>query len=412
MRNILFAILLPFLLAPAPVVGQRLQLRKGVSQIEIPFEYVNHFIIVEVTLNTVYPYKLIFDTGAEHTILTRRDFMMWPGMSFERTFYLIGADQQQVVTAHLVRGVRFDVPGKATNSKFDLLMLEENDFGFEEYTGVQVDGILSATAFSDYVIRINYRRRVITLFEHKSYTPPASTRSEQLQIEINRGKPYVQAQLQYRPGTESVKSKLLVDTGANTSLVLLNDTDSLVVPPVPDAIKGKFAMGLGGCLEGYLGRIESLKLGKYEQHRVINFYHAVDSLEYKDYLNKRNGLIGNQILSRFIVDFDYAHQRMLLQPGYSYNKPYTFDRSGLNIVAGGKKHQNFFVHLVQANSGAAEVGLLPGDQIISINYLPVMLMQMDTVLKLLRRKNTGSVRVVIKRKGKRHKFNVPCRDLI
>lgn len=412
MRNLLVTLLLLFFLTPPQVLGQRLQLLKGASQIEIPFEYVNHFIIVEVYLNAIYPYRLIFDTGAEHTILTRRDFMSWPGMTFERTFYLIGSDQQEVIPAHLVRGVRFDLPGKASNSNFDLLMLEKNYFGFEDYTGVRIDGILSASAFADYVFRINYQRRVITLFEQRHYSPPSASRSEQLPVEIQRGKPYIQAELQYRSDGEPVKSKLLIDTGAGTSLILFSDSDSLVAPPVPNAIQGKFAMGIGGNLEGYIGRMELLKLGKYKQHRVVNYYQAVDSLAYKDYLNKRKGLIGNQILSRFIVDFDYMHQRIVLQPGYRYNKPYAFDRSGLNIVAGGSKHQHYYVHFIQPNSGAAEVGLLPGDRLISIDYQPVALMQMDKVVKLLRRKKTNSARVVVKRNGQRLKFQVPFRDLI
>jgi hypothetical protein len=390
----------------------RLQLLKGVPQIEIPFEYVNHFIIVEVYLNAVYPYRLIFDTGAEHTILTRKDFMSWPGMTFERTFYLIGSDQEKVIPAHLVRGVRLDIPGKASRSKFDLLMLDQNYFGFEEYTGVQVDGILSANIFSEFVFRINYQRRVITLFEHKAYHPPKSSKSEKLAVEILSGKPYVQAQLQYRADTSAITAKLLIDTGAGSSLILFHDSDSLVAPPVPNAIKGKFAMGIGGNLEGYIGRMHLLQLGKFEQHNVVNYYQAIDSMEYKTFLHKRKGLIGNQVLSRFIVDFDYTHQQIYLQAGSKYKKPYDYDRSGLSIIAGGRKHQFFYVHAVQPGTGAADAGIQSGDRIMSIHRIPTSLLSIDFVLRKLRRKQAKSVRMVLKRDGKRFKVRVELKDLV
>jgi hypothetical protein len=36
----------------------------GVRQVEWPFDYVNNFIVVTVTLNGTIPLKMIFDTGA------------------------------------------------------------------------------------------------------------------------------------------------------------------------------------------------------------------------------------------------------------------------------------------------------------------------------------------------------------
>ena len=43
------------------------------GRVEIPFEYVNNFIIVNVVFNRLFPLKFVFDTGAENTILTRKE---------------------------------------------------------------------------------------------------------------------------------------------------------------------------------------------------------------------------------------------------------------------------------------------------------------------------------------------------
>jgi PDZ domain len=413
MRRLLIWFLGLFLMLPGGVrlVHAQLgfELKHGFSAIEIPFEYVNNFIIVEMYINAVYPYKLIFDTGAEHTILTRKDFMSFPNMTFERTFYLIGSDQKMIIPAHLVRGVRMDLPSKAASEKEDVLMLDDDVFAFEEYTGVQVDGILSASVFDQFVFRINYQRKVITLFERKVYRPPSGRRAERVPLQVHRQKPYFYACVQANQNDTPMSVKLLADTGAGTALVLF--TDSTIVAPV-QAVPGNFAMGIGGNLEGYIGRLHELQIERFSQKQAITHYQKVDSLEFKGYLNNRNGLVGNQIWSRFIVDFDYTNQVMWLQPSAYFNKPYVYDRSGLSIIAGGKALSHFYVHLIQPSSPAAEAGVLAGDRILSINRVNATFLNMDQVLRMLRSNRKKPVRLHIKRGQQRMILYLSLRDLI
>jgi hypothetical protein len=411
MRTVLrFLITISLLFGSVLAKSQRgFQILKEANQIEIPFQYVNHFIIVEIYLNAVYPYKFIFDTGAEHTILTRKDFMSFPGMSFERTFYLVGSDQHRVIPAHLVRGVRMDIPGKAASAREDLLMLDEDVFAFDHYTGVQVDGILSASIFDGYVFRINYQKQTITLYKQESYERLSKKRMTKIPMEVQRQKPYLHTEIQLRPEQTPVPVKLLADTGAGCAMILF--TDTLIAPPV-QALAGKFAMGIGGNLEGYAARLHQLKLGDMEQRQPIVYFQEVDSLGFKDYLNNRNGLIGNQILERFIVDFDYTHQTLWLQKSLAYEKPYAFDRSGLSLIAGGKYLNQYYVHIVQTNSPAAEAGLQPNDQILRINRLPARFLSMNFVLKMLRRKKAKPLRLEVKRGDERFKVELRLRDLL
>jgi hypothetical protein len=384
-------------------------LSKGAKQIDLPFEYVNGFIIVEVYLNAIFPYHFIFDTGAEHTILTRRDFMSFPGMYLERTFYLIGSDQSQVIPAHLIRNVRMDIPNKAASTKQDILMLEENVFAFEEYTGVKVDGILSASVFDDYVIRINYQRQVITLYQHGVFDSLKKPRAQRLEIEVTRKKPYLKTQIKLQGKPDSAPVKLLIDTGASTSLLLF--MDSTILPPT-NALSGKFAMGIGGDLEGYVGRLDQLFLGQYTQDQPITHYQTVDSLEYKTYLNNRNGLIGNQVWSRYIVDLDYRNQAMWLTPTKITQSPYQYDRTGLSIIAGGRRLNKYYVYDVLTSSPAHELGISAGDQLLSINRIPANLLKMDLILNIFKRNKTKPLYLVLKRDGKKIKVKLTRRKIM
>ena len=73
MSKTLFCLLMLFPCSASSVAAQGgFFMPEGRSQIDIPFEYTNNFIILTVHFNGLLPLKFIFDTGAEHTILSKR----------------------------------------------------------------------------------------------------------------------------------------------------------------------------------------------------------------------------------------------------------------------------------------------------------------------------------------------------
>ncbi|MFM8489809.1 MAG: aspartyl protease family protein, partial [Bacteroidota bacterium] len=112
-----------------------------------------NFIVVTVTLNGTIPLKMIFDTGAEHTVLCRRELSDLLGIRYDREFRLLGSDMKTELTAYLARNVRLDamnVPLAAPDE--DILVLQEDYFRFESYAGIDIHGILAANALSRYLI--------------------------------------------------------------------------------------------------------------------------------------------------------------------------------------------------------------------------------------------------------------------
>ncbi len=382
---------------------------RGQKKIELPFEYSNNFIILTFRFNGGPNLKFIFDTGAEHTILSKREITDILNIPYEREFRVTGSDMRTELVAYLVRNVKFEIPEKLTAPREDILVLDEDYFRFEEYAGVKVDGILSGNAFSRYIIRINYLLRVITLYERSAFSPPGDD-YVQMPIEIFRNKPYLKTSVEVVPDSIAAV-KLLLDTGAGLPMLLFTNTASYVHPP-PNAIPTNIGMGLGGYLEGFTGRIHGLGLGKLTQHGIVTYFQTVDSMGQRDYLNGRNGLLGNGLLNRFNFVIDYQNAQIWLKPNKYYKEAFIFDRSGLNIIASGVKFDVFTVQSVLPNSPAMEADIRRGDEVVRIGITPTLFMSLADVQRALQKKIGKKVKIVIKRGTKNIKKTIYLRDLI
>ena len=56
-------------------------LTNGKKRADIPFEFVNNFIVITLNFNGKLPLRFIYDTGAEHTILNKREIGDFLGLS-------------------------------------------------------------------------------------------------------------------------------------------------------------------------------------------------------------------------------------------------------------------------------------------------------------------------------------------
>ncbi len=379
------------------------------KSVEIPFEYANNFIILSVRFGGVLPLKFIFDTGAEHTIIIKREVTDLLGMRYEREFKVAGSDLHTTLIAYLVRRVRFDIPGKAYSESEDILVLQEDYLRFEEFTGIPIHGILSANAFSRFIIQINYDRQTLTLHERESFHLKERGYTS-IPVEIARNKMYVRTTLRPTPDV-SASVKLLIDTGAGMPLLMFSNSHPLVRPP-EKVIPTSIGLGLGGFLQGFTGRIHQLALGELTQTGVITYFQELDTTQNLEYLNQRDGLIGNALLHRFHVILDYYGSQIWLKPARYFRDTYVYDRSGMVVLAHGPRLSDFIVQHVLANSPAAEADIRPGDQIVRIGNTPAHFYTLSDLTNVFQRKPGKKIRLTILRGDERLKKIIVLRDLI
>ena len=384
------------------------EILKDVKKIDIPFEYKNNLIIVNVTFNRIFPLKFIFDTGAEHTILARREITDFLGIAYEREFKIIGSDMKTELTAYLIRGIHLRVSDMILPYQ-SMLVLEDDYFRFEEMAGIEVQGILGADIFRGLIVKIDYQRQIITLMKSKEFQIPDS-KYLAIPIDVYRNKPYLETNISIQQDS-TIPVRLLLDTGAMLSLMLNTDTHPGLKLPA-NVIKGQLGAGLGGMIEGYLGRVNTLDLGKLQCNQVItNFQELTENVDTSSLLG-RNGIIGNQVLSRFSVIIDYPKETLYLRPNRNYKKAFEFDKSGLVVIAADIHLNKYLIHDVFPGSPAEAAGLQPGDEIRRINLASAALLSLSSIQKVFSKKEGKKITVVVKRNGEKIKVHFHLRKLI
>ncbi|MCC7245645.1 MAG: PDZ domain-containing protein, partial [Saprospiraceae bacterium] len=130
------------------------------------------------------------------------------------------------------------------------------------------------------------------------------------------------------------------------------------------------------------------------------------------FLNGRNGILGNGTLNRFSVILDYRDEKVWLKPNRNINRAFTYDRSGLQLLAYGLNLNQFNVQSVLPGSPAAEADIRPGDQVMRVGRLPASLFSLHDILKKLQKSPGTRIKIVVKRDGKRIRKTITLRDLV
>lgn len=384
------------------------KLSQNSKKIEVPFEYENNFIIVNVLFNNFLPLRFIFDTGAEHTILTKREISDLMAINYTRKFSIMGADLTTVLTAYLTQNIDLTM-GRFKALNKNILVLDDDYFKFDEFAGIDVQGIIGADLFRRYVVKINFKRKIITLYNPTHFNLP-SKKYVELPIEIRRHKPYVTTNVQFADQTE-LKVKLLLDTGASLPLMLHTNTHPNLNLP-EKIIRSKLAIGLGGDLEGFIGRTQNLFLKDIVLQETTTYFQdlpdAIDSLQ----INSRNGIIGNEILSRFVIILDYINEKVYLKPDKKFKKKFKFDRSGLLLARSGKRMEQFVIYSVIKDSPADHAGIQVGDVITWCNGWPASFYTLEGISRKFKKRVGKKITLKVKRDNQKMEFKFKLRNMI
>src|SRR5690606_940054 len=203
----------PAYLTPAEMLG-------GKKKVTIPFRFANNFILLDVRIYGILPMQLIFDTGAEHLILFKRQYTDLLQVTYDKRIPVMGADLSREIYALITRNALVEVDGLDPRPH-DILVLEEDYFNLDEMIGTPVAGLIGGGFFKNLIIQIDYKRRRLTLIDPAGFDPPGDHLA--LPMTVRTQKPYIRAEAGLQDGTV-VQVDLLVDTGAGVPLLLHNNS--------------------------------------------------------------------------------------------------------------------------------------------------------------------------------------------
>jgi len=372
--------------------GQVFDFLEGKDKVSIPFEFKHNFLLIEVRFQNVVPLTLMFDTGAEHTILFDKVYTELFNIPYDRKIKIYGADLSKQLFANVARNVRMAIGGIA-NIPRDIVVLDEDYYHLKEITGINIDGIISPSFFNNMVIKIDFKKNLITLYNPVAFKAPKTF--EESEVEFFKRKPYINTTAKLQDGT-TLNLKLLIDSGAALPLLLhANSHSSLEIPE--NVISGKLGVGLGGAIEGFMGRIESLNFSKFKFSEIItSFQDLSDSKIAQNEIN-RNGLMGTQILSRFTVIFNPITEKVYFKPRKNLKKAFKFDKSGMIIYAFGPHLNDFIVQGIIPNSAAEMAGIKIGDKIKRVGIISTKLMKLGDLLVKFQKRPGKKVKLKIQR---------------
>ncbi len=376
------------------------------DKIDIPFEMYSGFIVAKVLFKGYLELNMIFDTGAEHTILFESDMAKYLQLNYDQVINIYGSDLSQSVQAFIARQVPMRA-GKSKRVYRDLVVLQSDSLQLNEITGREINGILGANFFKGLKVKINYKRKKITLYNSQKEIKGIE-KYHQLPIEVHRFKPYLNVDIVSQEG-EKNKLKVLLDTGAALGLMLHTNTSEYLNLP-SKVIKGELGKGIGGNVEGYLGRIRKISFGDLGFNQVITSYQDIDSSLINLSRIYRNGIIGNILLSRFEVILDYVHGFVYLKPTKEYDKEFKTDRSGMSIYAFGEDLNQYYVRHVYEHSPAYEAGIRAGDIIKKIGWWNSKRYSLDRINNKLQGKVGKTIKMTMLREEEEIKVEFKLRD--
>ena len=255
----------------------------GKNKKEFDFHFINGFIVVDITLNKLYPLSFILDTGASNNILFKKEISDVLGISYSDTIKIAGSDLSNHVDALVARNLCISLEN-APCIRRDIIVLQENLVDFEKALGISIDGLLGGDFFRGLIVQFDFKKNKITLHDPTYFDIPDNY--EKNKIRVTGFKPYVKSSILIENTNQELE--FLIDTGAGLALMILADSTSTKYIP-DNAIVGHIGSGIGGEIEGYMGLTQSISLFSHEINNVVSHFQIISSLDSTDINSKKDG---------------------------------------------------------------------------------------------------------------------------
>lgn len=297
---------------------------------------------------------------------------------------------------HFVFDKSLKLPGLTT----DHLNFHVNDYSIlTSVYGEKIDGIIGYSFFSRYIVSVDFDSLRIDVYKPGRFDYP---RGGTILHPMFTSLPIQFMQVKDR---KKFPFNFYLDTGAGLCFLMSERfvADSAVLKKKRKPLITQ-AEGMGGMLKMRLTVIKEVKLGPYH-FRMVPTYLYDDENNLTSY-PFTGGLMGNDILRRFNIVFNYPQREIHLRPNSHFEDLFDYAYTGLGIYAIDNK---VVVVDVIEKSPAEKAGFQAGDELVSVgNNLSGNIQQYKN---LLQTPNT-SFKVIVRRKTRLMELNLHVKSIL
>jgi hypothetical protein len=372
-----------------PVMGNpHRRVQMSVSSDPAPLEIFCNLVLIPVQVNGRGPFAMLLDTGTGQTILNRR-VAKDLGLTLRES--PMGGRPDGPTDVAVNETVHLTFPGLDFT---DVPVIARSLDDLESQTGRAIAGLVGHDLFSRVVVEVDYAARTFRLHlaEPFQYTGSANA----IPLVMRDHVPCVEATVGLRGGT-SITALFALDTGSSAAVhfglpaVQQHRLADLVSPSIRRACPS--GRDDDTCV---VGRIAMMQVGGYEIGNLVASLSLGEPDERS--LRGRAGAIGNEVLRRFKVIFDYSRERVLLEKNAAFAEPFEADMSGLRLAAEHPDLNRVKIVQVYESSPAHEAGLREGDVLVR-NDGRLTGGKVILVLRELFRRPGRTVRLYVQREG-------------
>jgi hypothetical protein len=372
-------------------------LPSGDSKTEIPFTLSYTHILVPISINGSEPFQLILDTGMPMDGIILFDSKQVRDLELPLTGLAVAPGEEAEGEPNVAFDICLDLPGLKLEDQMVSIRPPLGKYG-------ELEGVIGLSLFSRFVVDINHDRKIITLHEPKTYSYKGS--GKKLPFTFNKyGIPEIPCKVTMQ-NQKKAELHLIVDTGAGHALSLnVGAHHDIQVPE--KSIACSLGRTMYGEITGHVGRLQRFEVGGYVFNNVLTSF--ISGKEPYPVKVDEEGNLGNALLKRFNVVFDYSRKEMVLEPSNDYKKPFHFIMTGFQWKKTAEGEM-IIDHLI-ASSPAAESGIMKGDQVMEINDRPVAQFSKEELVRLFTEEGK-IIDLVIAREDKEWKVKLKLRPLI